>query len=234
MGKTLIVSKHSKLAPYSFGHIFLPCNCKCIQNTKHKDAKYPFSWLLHPSTFSVTFQPNAAWCVFLRHSDLQTKTFSSKTTMGHWGQATLRPATLRPRHWGQATLRPGDIEARRRWGQATLRPGDFEARYVWVTFPNLNIGLKVATLRPMFGLEVATTLRPDDVEARYVWVTTPKKEWAAGNISIVQMFKKCNRFQNGKKSHHGNGNYKLFYSDCILRIPFQLLTNLLYKWSKMQ
>ena len=81
----------------------------------------------------------------------------------------------------------------------------------------------------MFGLEVATTLRPDDVEARYVWVTTPKKEWAAGNISIVQMFKKCNRFQNGKKSHHGNGNYKLFYSDCVLRIPFQLLTNLLYK-----
>ena len=120
------------------------------------------------------------------------------------------------------------------WGQATLRPDDVEARYVWVTFPNLNIGLKVATLRPMFGLEVATTLRPDDVEARYVWVTTPKKEWAAGNISIVQMFKKCNRFQNGKKSHHGNGNYKLFYSDCILRIPFQLLTNLLYKWSKMQ
>ena len=159
---------------------------------------------------------------------------SAVSTMGHWGQATLRPATLRPRHWGQATLRPGDIEARRRWGQATLRPGDFEARYVWVTFPNLNIGLKVATLRPMFGLEVATTLRPDDVEARYVWVTTPKKEWAAGNISIVQMFKKCNRFQNGKKSHHGNGNYKLFYSDCILRIPFQLLTNLLYKWSKMQ
>ena len=92
-----------------------------------------------------------------------------------------------------------------------------------------NIGLNVATLRPMFGLEVATTLRPDDVEARYVWVTTPKKEWAAGNISIVQTFKKCNRFQNGKKSHHGNGNYKLFYSDCILRIPFQLLTNLLYK-----
>ena len=154
--------------------------------------------------------------------------------MGHWGQATLRPATLRPRHWGQATLRPGDIEARRRWGQATLRPGDVEARYVWVTRPNLNIGLDVATLRPMFGLKVATTLRPDDVEARYVWVTTPKKEWAAGNISIVQKFKKCNRFQNGKKSHHGNGNYKLFYSDCILRIPFQLLTNLLYKWSKMQ
>ena len=144
-------------------------------------------------------------------------------------QGDFEATTLRP-----ATMRPDDFEARRRWGQATLRPGDFEARYVWVTFPNLNIGLKVATLRPMFGLEVATTLRPDDVEARYVWVTTPKKEWAAGNISIVQMFKKCNRFQNGKKSHHGNGNYKLFYSDCILRIPFQLLTNLLYKWSKMQ
>ena len=27
-----------------------------------------------------------------------------------------------------------------------------------------------------------------DVGARYVWVTTPKKEWAAGNISNVQMF----------------------------------------------
>ena len=42
------------------------------------------------------------------------------------------------------------------------------------------IGLNVATLRPMFGLNVATTLRPDDVEARYVSVTTPKKNVLRG------------------------------------------------------
>ena len=51
-----------------------------------------------------------------------------------------------------------------------MRPGDVEARDVRVTRQNLNIGLDVAPLRPMFGLKVATTLRPDDIEARYVWV----------------------------------------------------------------
>ena len=79
-----------------------------------------------------------------------------QSPMGHWGQATLRPRRWGQRQWGQTTLRPDDVEARRRWGQTTLRPGDVEARYVWVTFPNLNIGLDVATLRPMFGLKVAT------------------------------------------------------------------------------
>ena len=49
--------------------------------------------------------------------------------MGHWGQATLRAATLSPRLWGQTTLRADDFEGRRLWGQTTLRADDFEGRY---------------------------------------------------------------------------------------------------------
>ena len=37
--------------------------------------------------------------------------------LGHWGQATLRTATLRTRLWGRATLRTGDFEDMRLWGQ---------------------------------------------------------------------------------------------------------------------
>ena len=37
--------------------------------------------------------------------------------MGHWGQATLRTATLRTRLWGHATFRTGDFEDMRLWGQ---------------------------------------------------------------------------------------------------------------------
>ena len=49
--------------------------------------------------------------------------------MGHWGQATLRAATLSPRRWGQTTLRADDFEGRRLWGQATLRAGDIEGKF---------------------------------------------------------------------------------------------------------
>ena len=58
--------------------------------------------------------------------------------MGHWGQKTLRTATLRTRHWGQATLRTGDFEDRRLWGQTFLYKTsrtDIEDKH----FPQLNI-----------------------------------------------------------------------------------------------
>ena len=71
---------------FKTGPIFFWSHLPPIQmHSKHKAqrCKIPFQLtapVLHPSTFSVTFQPNAARCVFLRHNDRQTKTFSSKTS----------------------------------------------------------------------------------------------------------------------------------------------------------
>ena len=61
--------------------------------------------------------------------------------MGHWGQTTLRTATLRTRLWGQrlwgqTTLRTDDFEDRRLWGQATLRTGENKIHLKFHHFSN--------------------------------------------------------------------------------------------------
>ena len=152
---------------------------------------------------------------------------------------TLRPGDIEASDIEATTLRPGDIEARRHWGQATLRPGDIEARRLWgqICMSNFPKPKHWPQSRD-FEANVWPRSR-DDVEARQRWGQIcmgnyPKERMGYREHIYCTNVQKMQSLSKWKKITSRKCNYKLFYSDFILRIPFQLLTNLLYKWSKMQ